>query len=183
MLRMRSAPAAARGLAPVDSLDAQFHGPPSKSIAQRVIVAAGLAQGTTNIAGLGKPHSNGADVEAALLTAAARGAFLGFFPRGEFAVGGVPPSQAGRPSPRLHLGESGTLARLSLACAALATAEGTITELIPSGSLARRSSPALVACLRAAGVPLDTGGWPRSVPARTPPNRLVLEQPGSSQSQ
>lgn len=178
---MGAAKGSPRGLARGDAFEGEFRGPPSKSIAQRAILAAGLARGTTSIRGLGPRARESSDVAAALGVAAARGARLRFERGGLLELRGAPPSESGPASPELEVGEAGTLARLCLATAALAAPTGTRSLLRASGSLLRRSSPALVAALEAAGVELEGEPWPRTVAARQPPEELTLAGPGSSQ--
>ncbi len=173
--------------------------PRSKSFAQRAVVAALLTRGTTHIEGL--PSSE--DVLYAIRSARAAGAT---FPspgrpddlletalvgrRGFGQLIGAPPKgprEGSRPWATLPVGESGTAARLFTAAMALARPEGSGAEVIPSGSLVQRQSPALMAALRSAGVGVEPssaaqpGSWPVLLTAATPPDVVVLERPSSSQ--
>ncbi|MEM9380832.1 MAG: hypothetical protein AAGB93_12840 [Planctomycetota bacterium] len=170
--------------------------PASKSIAQRALAAASVARGTSEILGL--PGSD--DVVAGLRSARAFGAN---FPSdgkrddllatalmrrsGLGRLTGVPPGRQEGPRPwcKIPVGESGTSARLFTALAALARPAGSGAEVVPDGSLARRSSPALFRSLRRAGVGVEHGGvedgWPVLLTAAAPPEVLDLEAPSSSQ--
>ncbi|MEM6571707.1 MAG: hypothetical protein AAF957_25060 [Planctomycetota bacterium] len=170
--------------------------PASKSIAQRALAAAAVARGTSEILGL--PSSD--DVVAGLRSARALGAT---FPSdgkpddllatalmrrsGLGRLSGVPPGHNEGPRPwcKLPVGESGTSARLFTALAALARPAGSGAEVVPAGSLARRSSPALFRALRGAGVGIEHGGtddgWPVLLTAAAPPEVLDLDAPTSSQ--
>ncbi|MFT5732556.1 MAG: 3-phosphoshikimate 1-carboxyvinyltransferase [Planctomycetota bacterium] len=173
--------------------------PTSKSIAQRAIAAALMARGTTHIEGL--PPSE--DVLHAVRAARAAGAA---FPsaaraddlletalvgrRGFGQLSGAPPrgdGEGSRPWCTLEVGESGTAARLFTAAVALARPAGSGAEIVPAGSLARRSSPALFKALERAGVgverssPNQPGSWPVLITAAKPPAVLDLVHPTSSQ--
>ncbi|QDV07395.1 3-phosphoshikimate 1-carboxyvinyltransferase [Planctomycetes bacterium Poly30] len=177
--------------------------PTSKSIAQRAVVAALLARGTTRIEGL--PPSD--DVLHAIRSARAAGAA---FPsasrpddlletalvgrRGFGQLTGAPlmrsrdgVTEGARPWCTLPVGESGTAARLFTAAVALARPAGSGAEVVPSGSLVRRTSPALFEALRRAGVGVErshqdqTGSWPVLLTAAAPPDIIDLAGPGSSQ--
>lgn len=191
-------PAEARGLAPDSAVRAEVRPPGSKSIAQRALACALLARGTTRLVGL--PGS--ADVIAALRCARAGGARFpagerpddrlatAFLARGSLgAVVGAPPGprEAERPWATFPVGESGTSARLFTAIAALARPPGSGAEVVPAGSLARRTSPALFAALRSSGAGVQhAAGAPAasfsvSLTAAPPPERLELHHPTSSQ--
>ncbi len=171
--------------------------PGSKSIAQRALAAAAFAHGTTELTGL--PSSD--DVLHALRAARAVGAR---FPsegrpddllqtallrrRGHGRLAGAPPGpdEAARPWVDVAVGESGTTARLFTALLALARPAGSGAEVVPSGTLCRRRSPALFAALRAAGAGVEHGasnqdGWPVLVTAPPRVRAAILEHPGSSQ--
>ncbi|MEZ6017394.1 MAG: hypothetical protein R3F49_19935 [Planctomycetota bacterium] len=171
--------------------------PGSKSIAQRALVAAAFAHGTTEVVGL--PPSD--DVLRALGVARAVGAR---FPsagraddpfvdallrrRGQGRLTGAPPlvSDAARSWCTAEVGESGTLARLSTALLGLARPAGSGASIVPAGSLARRRSPALFAALRAAGagvehVPGAEHGWPVMLTAPPRVRTVRLVSPTSSQ--
>lgn len=170
------------GLAPGTELSGSARVPGSKSIAQRALVLGALAGGSTRIAAL--PESE--DVNAARALVAAVGARITPLAPAALAVHGVPPGpQRGwAGASALALGESGTLARLATAATALTGRAGQAIELVPSGSLARRSSAPLLRALRAAGVrttPADAIGWPLKLVPIGPPNELELIDPVSSQ--
>ena len=173
--------------------------PRSKSVAQRAVVAALLSRGATHMEGL--PSSE--DVLYAIRSARAAGAT---FPsaarpddlletalvgrRGFGQLIGAPPKgprEGSRPWATLQVGESGTAARLFTAAMALARSEGSGAELIPTGTLVQRKSPALIAALRSAGVGVEhsstgqPGSWPVMLTAATPPSVVTLENPSSSQ--
>jgi len=190
--------ASARGFSPDARLRAEVRPPGSKSIAQRALACALLARGTTRLVGL--PGS--ADVLAALRCARAGGARFpagdraddrlatAFLARGSLgAVVGAPPGprEAERPWATFPVGESGTSARLFTAIAALARPAGSGAEIAPEGSLLRRGSPALFAALRASGAGVqhaegaDAAGFSVSLTSATPPGRLELHHPTSSQ--
>jgi 3-phosphoshikimate 1-carboxyvinyltransferase len=85
----------------------------------------------------------------------------------------------------LELGESGTLARLATAAGALCGRAGASLEFRAGGSLLRRTSPALFAALRAAGVRITfaarENAWPLKLHPIGPPSRLEIHAPQSSQ--
>lgn len=177
--------------------------PTSKSIAQRAVVAALLARGTTRIEGL--PSSD--DVLHAIRSARAAGAAFPSASRpddlletalvgrrgfGELTGAPIQRSREGmtegaRPWCTLPVGESGTAARLFTAAVSLARPAGSGAEIVPSGSLVRRTSPALFEALQRAGVGVErgsrdqAGSWPVLLTAATPPDVIDLVQPGSSQ--
>ena len=152
--------------------------PGSKSIAQRALLAAALAQGRTLLLGL----PDGEDVAAALELVAA----LGCAPRpaagGGLELRGRPPAAGGpRLEQPLPVGESGTLARLATAAVALCAAPGVRVTLEARGTLLRRSSAPLFEALRAAGAGLQGTGWPVTVQPAHPPSSVRLVAPVSSQ--
>jgi 3-phosphoshikimate 1-carboxyvinyltransferase len=171
--------------------------PGSKSIAQRALLAAAFAHGTTELVGL--PTSQ--DVVHALRVARAVGAR---FPsegrpddlfvtallrrRGHGRLTGAPPGldECARPWCTAQVGESGTTARLASALLALGRPAGSGAEVVPSGTLGRRRSPALFAALRAAGVGVEHAtdapdGWPVLLTSPPRVRALTLVQPTSSQ--
>ncbi|MEE2940707.1 MAG: hypothetical protein VX460_10015 [Planctomycetota bacterium] len=180
--------------------DLRVHGevqvPTSKSIAQRVLACALLAEGETRFEAL----PTGMDVLHALRCARAGGARFpsdgktddllatALIPRvGRGALIGAPPGPAERARPWVEfpVGESGTSARMFTAIAALGRPAGSGAEVVPSGTLARRRSAALFRALRAAGAGVEHGGiddgWPALLTAASPPDQLELVEPGSSQ--
>lgn len=159
--------------------------PPSKSQLQRALVLASLAAGSTRLDVPGDGAGWPADADRALELVRAAGAQVTLEPGARTVlIEGRPEGWCGA---TLRLGESGTLARLATAAAALAGRPGAAFRLLPEGTLRGRSSPALVAALRQAGCQLTPGEqstWPLELtPAREPggPARVVLVEPGSSQ--
>lgn len=170
--------------------------PHSKSIAQRVLACALLAEGSTSFEGL----PPGKDVLGALRAAREGGARFpsdrkpddllatALIPRlGRGTLIGAPPRESERPRDwvRFPVGESGTSARLFTAIAALARPAQSGAEILPSGTLTKRKSPPLFRALRAAGAGVEhdgpPDGWPALLTAVTPPERMELVEPGSSQ--
>lgn len=150
--------------------------PGSKSIAQRVLLWAGFAEGTTLVDGAGTS-------EDVLSTIGCLDA-LGCIPRSGGRSLDDRLRVVGRPVPKtraleLAIGESGTLGRLLLGL--LGTTSGARAVLRPSGTLAHRSSKALVDALRFAGARLTGQGFEQTVEggAGSPPWKLV--RPTSSQ--
>ncbi|MHC4379335.1 MAG: 3-phosphoshikimate 1-carboxyvinyltransferase [Planctomycetota bacterium] len=192
---LSSAPSSARlEFVPGTTLSGSGRAPGSKSIAQRALVIAAWAHGTTLVRGL----PDGRDVRAA--RAWANG--LAGLPEGSSGEGeadaevelrqvdlsklrlrGVRP---GRPwnDAVARVDESGTLARLVTAVSALTAAPHPI-EVQVAGSLRRRRSPALVRALERAGARLTSPRHPATWPLRIRPVRcpfaLRLERPSSSQ--
>ncbi len=191
-----TAPRDARTLGPDGRIEGEVRVPASKSIAQRALACALLASGETRLSGL----PTGQDVLHALRSARAGGARFpsdgkrddllatALIPRlGRGALVGAPlgPRERPREWAAFPVGESGTSARLFTAIAALARPEGSGAEILPSGSLIGRTSPALFSALRAAGAGVEhaatEGGWPVLLTAANPPARVELESPSSSQ--
>ena len=195
---MPSSPAAGGLLefVPGATLSGRGRVPGSKSIAQRALVIAAWAHGTTLVRGL----PDGRDVQAARSWAQG----LAGIPEGapasdsrlqgeqvevreidltELRLRGVRP---GRPwnDPVARVDESGTLARLVTAVAAL-TAAPHIIEVQIAGSLRRRRSAALTRSLQRAGAQLTSprhpATWPLEIRATRCPFALRLERPSSSQ--
>jgi 3-phosphoshikimate 1-carboxyvinyltransferase len=174
------------GFEPGPALAGELRPPGSKSIAQRLLIAASLAHEEFRITAL----PDGADVQQALGVARACAHELVTLAPAAVSVRGSPPGpeRGWSPSQPLALGESGTLARLTLAALGLCGRAGRWYELAPAGSLARRSSPALVAALRAAGVGIEARGGGDALATLAlrvrplgPPSELELGRPGSSQ--
>ena len=162
---------------------------PSKSAAQRVLALAALAEGTTRIVGLAAEV--GQDVAAALELARALGARPARENAGLLTLTSAP---RGAPAPRVEVLESATTARFALALLALGAPRSAAAELVPAGSLLRRSSVPLVRALRAAGARLVAsadapvaeakdadGGFAWRIEAIAAPPRLELATPVSSQ--
>jgi len=164
--------APARGLAPGPPLRGAARVPGSKSIAQRALLAAGLAGGTSRLRG----SLAGDDVAATRAWLQALGIGVSEDGAGLAVAGGgavLPP----RPTP-LAAGESGTLARAATALLALCGTPGAEYRLQAAGSLRRRSHPALLAAL---GPRVLDGGWPTVLRAAPPDGPLVLREATSSQ--
>jgi 3-phosphoshikimate 1-carboxyvinyltransferase len=159
--------------------------PGSKSIAQRALVAAGLASGTTRLTRV----PAGGDVQAAVQLVEDAGAVVERLAPAALAITGRPPGphRGWKPARALAAGESGTLARLATAAAGFCALAGHGCTITVGGTLARRKSAALFAALRAAGVRLETEGgaegasWPARLIPIGPPNRVRLVEPRSSQ--
>jgi 3-phosphoshikimate 1-carboxyvinyltransferase len=179
------AAAGAFGLRPGGAVVGRVRLPASKSIAQRAIVCAGLAQGTTEIAQLSE--GAGSDVRAALALVAAAGAKVETPSEDRVRITGLPPGlESGwAASARVSAGESGTLARFATAAFALCGKRAHRQEIRAEGTLRLRKSPALFAALERAGAELEwlgtPGAWPLRVRAAAPVSSLALENPGSSQ--
>lgn len=185
----------AKGLGPASVISGPVRLPCSKSIAQRALVAAALASGTTRIRGL----TASGDVRSVLHALAGLSVRVdGQVPeRGSGAVTlqGCPPGpqlgwtlaapeSAVDPREGVSVGESGTGARLLAAAAGLCGRVGAPITLHAEGTLRGRSSSALLAALKGAGVGVEhlgPGPWPLSLRPIGPPSSLHLEQPRSSQ--
>ena len=175
------------GFAPESCVRGAFRPAGSKSLAQRALLAAAVARGTTQLAGLGE----GEDVRAALelVTALARSCTQDVIANhlGVLRVEGLPPARAAGLAPRaaLTVGESGTLARLSTALLALASRPLERWTVEARGTLLFRKSLPLFQTLRAAGVELVRqnlpGTWPVEFVSIAPPAELELVRAVSSQ--
>jgi 3-phosphoshikimate 1-carboxyvinyltransferase len=194
-----SAPSGSAGLLPPEggrgAVSGVLRPRGSKSLAQRAVLLASVARGTTEIEGL----SSADDVRAALALVeglgvpverlSATGARItGRPPRPDEVSGvnaGLQPADDRAPGGDLLVGESGTLARLSTALVALASAPGTVWTLEAGGTLLFRRSKPLFETLTAAGVELLRqnlpGTWPVRLRSVAPPERLWLARPSSSQ--
>ncbi len=179
MERPHDRPARVRGLAPLGAVRGEFRAAGSKSIAQRALVLASLAQGETRIAGL----PAGADVRSALGVLRAAGIEVRELAPAAVSVRGAPPGphRGWRAAAPLELGESGTLARFSLAVAGLCGRSEDRFELRASGTLARRRSDALVRALAEAGVQFESPPWPARLAPIGPPPTVHLRDARSSQ--
>jgi 3-phosphoshikimate 1-carboxyvinyltransferase len=170
------------GLRPGAELRGAARVPGSKSIAQRGLLLASLSGGRTRLAGL--PGSQDVRSTRALVTAV--GARVETLAPAAVAVEGRPPGpeRGWESATPLMLGESGTLARMATAVAGLCGRAGSRFELLPEGTLARRSSAPLLRALRQGGVrtdPADGVAWPLRVFPIGPPDTLTLIDPVSSQ--
>lgn len=174
------------GFEPGGAVAGEFRPPGSKSIAQRLVVAASLGHEEFRITAL----PDGADVLAALAVARTVARDVRTLAPAAVAITGNPPGphRGWAPSVPLAVGESGTLARLALAALALCGRGGALYTLAPSGTLVRRASPALVRALAESGVDLEAlaGGdasatFALRVRPIGPPAELVLRAPRSSQ--
>jgi 3-phosphoshikimate 1-carboxyvinyltransferase len=168
--------AGALGLQPGAPLRGALSCPPSKSIAQRALLAAAFARGTSRIA----PLPDGEDVRAALEVLARLECAPRRFEDGVELDGHPPPRARPIPAAVLEVGESGTLARLLTAAIAF-SGNGPVLRINARGSLLRRSSPRLFEALRSKGVRLSGEGWPVEVKPCAAPEFVRLENPISSQ--
>ncbi|MCK6446264.1 MAG: hypothetical protein L6Q99_07725 [Planctomycetes bacterium] len=168
-----------RGFAPSSRIVGRCFAPGSKSLAQRALFAAALAEGATRIVGL----PDGDDVRHALGLLAACGADVERLAPAAVRLTGRPPGphRGLAPTAPLALGESGTLARFALAVLALAGSTDREIELVASGSLARRRSDALLDALAASGVEFASRTFPLRFRPLGPPSTLELVAPRSSQ--
>ena len=160
-----------RGLRPGPPLAGALRAPGSKSAAQRLLLAAAVAQGRTRLEAL--PAGEDVDAARALVAALAPGA-------GELEVEGRGAGDL-QPTGPLEVGESATLARLALGLLAFGARPDARVELRARGSLLARGAPALRAALERAGVAFEGDGWPWRFTAVAPPDALRLEAPRSSQ--
>lgn len=172
-----------QGLRPSPPLLGTFRPQGSKSLAQRAVLVAALSEGRTQLDGI----PEGADVESALALISDVGARVR---RSDSAVsieGNAPTEVRGwKAESRLRLGESGTLARIATACAALCGAPGANFGLDAAGTLLARTSKPLFEALRGSGASCAhreiEGGWPVDVvTAPSAPTSVILENPISSQ--
>jgi 3-phosphoshikimate 1-carboxyvinyltransferase len=172
-----------RGLRPGSAVRGAVALPCSKSIAQRALVCAALAGGTTRITAL----TPSGDVDAARALCAACADVKTLAPAAVAVTGRPPgPHRGWSPERALDAGESGTLARLATAAIALCARAGRPIELRARGTLAKRTSRALFASLKAAGVAIEPlgalhDGWPARIVPIGPPSRMSIENPASSQ--
>ncbi len=171
--------ALARGFAPLGVPRGELRAPGSKSLAQRALLVASLAQGETRIAGL----PGGDDVRAARELVRAVGCDVRELAPAAVSVVGAPPGphRGWVAKAPLELGESATLARFALAIAGLCGRVGESFELRASGSLARRRAEALVDALERSGVEFRARPWPARLTPLPPPPTLRLVDAGSSQ--
>lgn len=169
----------ARGFAPLGVPRGEVRAPGSKSLAQRVLLMASLAQGETRIAGL----PLGDDVRAAKEVVRAVGCELRQLSPAAVSLVGAPPGphRGWRALEPLELGESATLARCALGIAGLCGRVGETFELRASGSLVRRKAEALVAALAGAGVEFHSRPWPARLSPMPPPPTVRLTRASSSQ--
>ena len=176
---MSSSSRLVRGLSPGRPVSGVLRPPASKSAAQRVLLAALLAEGTSRLRGLGTVRAEGAEDENTRGTTSASGEVdlpaacddvraalgvvraLGARVRAEgeeLVVTGT----GGRPvAAPIRVGESGTLARIATAIVAWCADGGTPEQperperdvtIEADGSLRSRRSPALLEALSASGV-------------------------------
>lgn len=159
--------------------------PGSKSLAQRYLLAAFLAQGQTRLRGL--PASE--DVEA-LVGALRDLSGVDWGQEGVCEGGSWPARGSQQQRITVSVGESGTSARLLTACVALGGQSRGPVRIVPEGTLAGRTSPALMEALTEAGAHLrpdpvagagDYPGWPMDIQPVDCPSRLHLRNPSSSQ--
>ncbi len=169
-----------RGWSPSTRIRSVVRPPCSKSQALRVLLAASLAEGETRVLGL----SEAEDVEAALASVEALGALSVRHDSGLVTIARQRETLDSEVR-RFDAGESGTLARFLTAVLALTPPAGARSRIEGRGTLARRSSPALLATLREAGAGLvergASGSWPLELTCAAPPEHLALARPTSSQ--
>lgn len=177
---------AQRGLAPGSRLAGPLRVPGSKSIAQRALLMAALADGPTRLAGL--PDSE--DVRAALGAVQTLGTPVAGAGQRSCTLDGSPPGPGtawgGPGTAPARVGESGTAARLVTAAAALCARPGSPLVVEAGGTLLSRGSAALLAALEGAGVGVQalgarSDGWPLRLQPVGPPSEVRLVEPSSSQ--
>lgn len=159
--------------------------PGSKSIAQRALILAGLASGTTRLTRV----PTGDDVQAAVQLVRDAGAPVERLAPAALSITGRPPGphRGWKPERALSAGESGTLARLATAAVGFCAFAGRPYEITVSGTLTKRRSSALFAALRSAGVCIEAADgpegstWPARITPIGPPSRVRLVEPKSSQ--
>jgi len=157
--------------------------PASKSLAQRALLCAGLAEGATEIVG----DLDGGDVRAALALIGEAGTRVEESSADRVRVTGNPPGRdkgwtAAGP---VSAGESGTLARFATAAFGLCGAPGKRQEIRVEGTLRSRRSPALFEALRGCGAEVEPlgapGGWPVRVSSPASIGKVGISDAGSSQ--
>ncbi|MFT5831574.1 MAG: 3-phosphoshikimate 1-carboxyvinyltransferase [Bacteroidia bacterium] len=178
-----SDPATPRGLSPRAPISGSITPPASKSLAQRALLFAGLANGTTRITGAARLGACD-DITAAVGILENLGLALKWTgPRALNVMGSSPCHVGGlNPTGPFEVGESATLARLVTAIAGLCC-NGNVS-VRGLGTLERRRSPALFKALEDAGVKLkyrEHGAWPLGLDSIGPPPDLFLHNPSSSQ--
>ncbi len=167
-----------RAIEPLSVVSGEWLAPGSKSLAQRALVLAALAQGSTRIVNLPR----GQDVAAARALLAAVDVEHHAPTPASLSVTGRPPSWRGAwRARRVEVGESGTLARFALATLALCAEPGSQVELVAHGSLARRGTAPLVRALELSGVRFESHAWPLRFASIGPASTLELRDPVSSQ--
>ncbi len=170
---------------PGGCVSGEVYAPGSKSLAQRYLLAAFLAEGQTQIRGL--PQCR--DVES--LSSALSGLSGGDWGPGGACESARWPTQGSKQQMlTLSVGESGTSARLLTACVALGGRSWQPVRVMPEGTLASRTSPALMEALIKAGAHIrsrptvgvtDSPGWPLEIEPVVCPPRLSIREPSSSQ--
>ncbi len=174
-------PVEALGLTPKGKVSGEARVPGSKSEAQRVLVCAGLARGTTRVRGL----PDGEDVAAALALLEASGVEVERAVRDARADHEAVVRSGGSlvAVGPVSVGESGTLARLATAVFALTPPFGRITEIRAEGTLGRRKSAPLFRALGKQRIAFlgEAGGWPVRATAVEPGPEIELVDPVSSQ--
>ena len=178
-----SDPTTPRGLSPRAPISGSITPPASKSLAQRALLFAGLANGTTRITGAARLGACD-DITAAIGILENLGLSLQWTaPRALNVIGSSPCHVGGlQPIGPFEVGESATLARLVTAIAGLCCSGNVSVRGL--GTLERRRSPALFTALQDAGVKLkcsEHGAWPVGLDSIGPPPDLNLRNPSSSQ--
>ena len=173
------------GFQPGGRVTGEMFVPGSKSLAQRALVCAAMARGTTRLVGL--PASD--DVRATAGALEACGVPITAAALRAVDVTGRPPGDEGLAAPEVTVGESGTGARLLSAALGFQGAfrgeSGIEVVVRATGTLAHRASPPLFAALARAGVGVvhegPAGGWPVRLAPAPPPSDVTLDTPVSSQ--
>ena len=177
----------ARGFRPEGPLRGELVPPPSKSIAQRWILAAALAEGTSVIQNLAVHPPVGADVARALGLAERCAREFSWIGETACRIEGAAPTEHDGPAPTrpLEVGESGTLARFATAALALGGSPTQPITIVPAGTLLLRRSQPLFDALEGAGVSLVRqnlpGTWPVALVPTRKPGLLQLDRAVSSQ--
>lgn len=171
--------ARALGLSPGGVVTGTLRAPGSKSLAQRMLVLAGLSEGETRLAGV----PSGADVDAARELLGHVGVAMSRPAPAALSIVGRPPGahRGWFCDHDIPVGESGTLARFALAALGLCGRAGSRVVLQASGTLTRRSSDPLLDALSASGVEFERRTWPITFRSIGPESTLHLRAPRSSQ--
>jgi len=171
-----------RGLCPGAPLRGSASLPCSKSLAQRVLLIASQARGSTRLEGLRLERACD-DVRAAVELVRELGTTV------EALENGVrlEPSdaRAWRPRAALNAGESATLARLATALLAFRAPPHSTWTLTGERTLLARTSTPLFEALRAGGARIEhsrgSASWPLRIAPCAPGRVVRLEAPASSQ--
>jgi len=148
--------------------------PASKSFAQRAIIAAALAEGTSRLSG----YSPCSDSEAALKLAEALGAKV-IRNADTVSISGIGPVRETLPADSLHVGESGLLARLMIPIAA-ALGKGAV-GITGEGTLPARPLAEAGSIMASFGVLLSGEHVPLTVKGKLIPGVADVDGKGGSQ--